>query len=108
MSLPEPVNVFMAEIELELSCEILPESYCSFSVTFNILDSETLAVCMCLFDVDETFQFQYFIVYTQLPVLIFFLSSLFSLLEPSACFCGGLSSATLQAPNAWSSGPLSR
>ncbi|KAK3571589.1 hypothetical protein QTP86_015328 [Hemibagrus guttatus] len=32
------------EIEFDLSCEILPESDCSFSVTFNILDSETLAV----------------------------------------------------------------
>ncbi|KAG7336326.1 hypothetical protein KOW79_001019 [Hemibagrus wyckioides] len=34
------------EIEFDLSCEILPESDCSFSVTFNILDSETLAVLL--------------------------------------------------------------
>ncbi|XP_047666673.1 mediator of RNA polymerase II transcription subunit 1 isoform X8 [Tachysurus fulvidraco] len=34
------------EIEFDLSCEILPESECSFSVTFNILDSETLAVLL--------------------------------------------------------------
>lgn len=42
------MNVFIAEMPCDLSCEILPESGCSFSVTFGIPDYETLAVCMRL------------------------------------------------------------
>ena len=101
----------MAGLTCALNCEILPESDYSFSVTFSLMDSDSLAVCKCLHnrlleaDVACVEISTLHAVHTAyLTLLVFLIPSFYLVLVPSDGFCNGLSPSALQAPNGRFSG----